>query len=190
MYLVRLLTRTGIAGVVLAAAVLFCFCTLMGLLVSAVIITEPDVWYFPGDPPWAELGILAARTSLIAILAGVAGLAGLGWSRRRHVRLACLAAAGTWVLVAALPALVIANRHFGEWSTFRATVLREVATARDAGAKSRSFEQGLVFRFSTRKLPVRIRSVTTGPRPRMWADFGEGGNAVLDLRTMWCVFSD
>ena len=94
------------------------------------------------------------------------------------------------MLVAALPTLVIANRQFGEWSTFRTIALREVTTARAAGAKSRSFEQALVFSLSKRSLPVRIRSVTTGPRPTVWAGFGEGGNAVLDLRTMWCVFSD
>jgi hypothetical protein len=190
MYSVRLLTRTGIAVVVVAAAALFCFCTFMGVVASSVIIDEPDIWYFPGDPPWAELGVLAALTALMAMLAGIAGLAWLGWTRLRLVRWACIAAATAWLLVAALPALVIGNRHVAEWSTFRTIALQEVARARTAGATSHSFEKDLVFRFSKRSLPVRIRSITAGTRPTVWADFGDGGNAVLDLRTMWCVFSD
>ncbi len=77
-----------------------------------------------------------------------------------------------------------AFRRVGE---FRAVAFEEVAKVGAAEETFREFPDGPTFRFSKRSRPVRIRAVTAGPWPSVLVDFGDGGNAAFDLRTMWCI---
>ena len=113
-----------------------------------------------------------------------------GSIRERVVRGVLTVGAATLLAAAALPSAVMMSRHFGEWAAFRELALAEVARAQATGKASVGLETGPTFRFSRRATPVRIRAVTTGAWPSVLVDFGAGGNASLELRTMWCTYSD
>ena len=103
----------------LGAALLFLAGTFYALLASVAILFEPDLWYFPGDPPMADLGVGFAIMALAEPVDmrcpgrrkwRLPGSNGRDHDSRRY---------STLVLSALLPGLVMANRHFGEWAQFR-----------------------------------------------------------------------
>jgi hypothetical protein len=164
---------------------------LAGMLgASASIWNDPDLWYFPGDPPYADLAVDLTGVAVLALLAAVVTLKAIGATQRTRVRRAVGVAAALVVLAGALPVAVIAGRHMGEWATLREVIMREVLDARGSALESRSFPEARTFTFSGRSTPVRIRAVSTGEWPKVLLDFGDGGNAEFDLRTMYCTYSD
>jgi hypothetical protein len=174
----------------LVAATLFCAGVGFALLATVAILLNPDSWYFPGDPPAADLGLEAAAVGVAGFVIAAVVAAVTGSIRERLVRGVLTVGAATLLAAAAFPSAVMVSRHFGEWAAFRQLALAEVAAAQAAGKASVGLEDGPTFRFSTRATPVRIRAVTTGEWPSVLVDFGAGGNASLDLRTMWCTYSD
>ena len=174
----------------LAAAILFCAGVAFALLATVQILLNADSWYFPGDPPLADLGLEAAAVAVAGFAIAAVVAAVTGSIRKRLIRGLLTFGAATLLAAATLPLAIMVSRHFGEWDAFRQLALAEVARAQAAGQASVSLENGPTFRFARRATPVRIRAVTTGEWPSVLVDFGAGGNAALDLRTMWCTFSD
>ena len=172
------------------ASLVFFLCATVAAIASAAILANPDSWYFPGDPPWAELGLQAAGAASLSLLAAAAALVTTGRQRHRLVRFVGAGCVVLLAIIAAMPAAVIAGRHFGQWAALRAIALEEVGGAEAAGDARSIHGEDRIFRFKGRALPVRILGVAAGSRPSVHIDFGDGTNATLDLRTMWCIHSD
>jgi hypothetical protein len=97
----------------------------------------------------------------------------------------------------------ISSRHFGEWRELRALLARhsDVVSreARDRGRPSTREEHEALRRriltpeptFVSRgfREPLTIRMMRRGP-PYVGVDFGGGRNAIFDLTTMICTYSD
>lgn len=165
---------------------------LIGLsgLLAVDLLRDGEAWYFPGDPACAEVGVEVGLVGLVGASAFFIVAWRLGWTGRLWLRVPAVTAIGLAAAALMAPLACIAQRHFGEWSRLRAFVWQQVEIARAEGLDVLPFQPPLEIRFAGRPEPARIRSVTTGRWPGVLIDFGNGGNASFDLRTMWCDYSD
>jgi hypothetical protein len=164
-----------------------------------------NVVYFPGDAPWADVLLLSAEVSSL--------LAALLWAAAYAVR-RLLRLRTAWENVLAAPILLglasvalatgaISSRHFGEWRELRALLGRYRDTvAREAPDRNRLLSHGEYEAIRDRLVstpatfvsrgfrePLKIRMMQ-GSSPYVGVDFGAGRNAVFDLTTMICIYSD
>lgn len=178
------------AAILLALAVVYLLAGGIGALVGFSLIGDWRAWYFPGDPAVAELAITMEGTALAAVIAAAALLFALGLRRDRRTRVVLMVCFTLPAVSASIPIASIVNRHIGEWSPFRAMAWGYVETARSRGATRQEFNNPPEFRFAHWAGPVKLRAVTSGRWPTILVDFGNGGNAEFDLRSMWCTYSD
>jgi hypothetical protein len=161
-----------------------------GAVFSFTLLTDWRAWYFPGDPDVAEIAIMSE-----AVAFGAAGIAALllvpfRFLPSSRVRVLFAASLALPVALAFFPLVCVAHRHFGEWSDFRTFAWGHVAQARARGVHTRQFKNPPEFRFARWSEPVKLRAVTSGRWPTVLLDFGNGGTAEFDLRTMWCTYTD
>ncbi len=156
-----------------------------------------SVFYFPGDPPALDIIFELSVILLVALIIASAltriirSSTWTQWLLRRGL-----------LLVAVVPLVgvlaggcVIANRHFGEWRQLSSQLRLSRDLAQAAADEGRSVlavelpPQLSEFRFSGLRDPVRIR-IMSAREPYVGVDFGGGANAMFDLVTMRCVYSD
>jgi hypothetical protein len=164
--------------------------------------------YFPGDAPVAEvLLIFSVVLALVCLLSGMGALVACKVFR---LRAAFRRISMAPLLLAALPMCLvlysggsILGRRFGEWRDLHALLTdysrRVSALTPDKSrllteAEYRAIDATLLTprpTFSSRgfEKPVQIRMMQTYP-PFVGVDFGKGRNAVFDLLTMSCTYSD
>ena len=170
----------------------------------AVLNSEP--WYFPGDGPVFELfGVLGGLAFAVGLIPLVLSLV-IGRQRRDWlVRLIRWLARGPAILGVALLAIAsvgVLNRHFGEWAKLKAALVEQSERVRARASdptqlspeEFQQLNQELMtpppsFTFRAMPEPVHIRIMQTVP-PFVGVDFGYGANAVFDLTTMVCTYSD
>jgi hypothetical protein len=162
--------------------------------------------YFPGDAPGAEmLGILGAGLFVPVSMLLVVFL--LLTRRRPRARLAAVALLALPMLLAVgamgFAAVDVGSRHFGQWAQLKELLGRysNLVAAEAKGPEGRLTPEQYrdiqarlltpapTFQFAGTQEPVRLRMMMTIP-PYVGVDFGHGANAVFDLRTMWCIYSD
>jgi len=171
------------------------------------LTTWPE--YFPGDPPAADLILEAAMPLWLFIALGMSGAFAIHRAHEssRAIRLgrrvvASLAALS--VLSLAPVVIRVGRRHFGEWAGLQ-RLLREneihalSLIGRKGGgqfsasefemARSWFEEHPVYFKFRAMRDPVKVRMMST-QAPFVGVDFGDGQNAVFDLRTMICTYAD
>jgi hypothetical protein len=178
------------ATVLLGLGIVYLLAGGFGAVSSLSLLGDSRGWYFPGDPALAEIAIMTEAVAFAAaIVAGVLLFsAGLLSSARARVSFA--AALGLLIAFVSVPLVCVAHRHFGEWSRFRAFAWSYVDEARAQGLDGRRFDNPPEFRFARWPAPVKLRAVSAQRWPTALVDFGNGGTAVFDLRTMWCTYSD
>jgi hypothetical protein len=159
-------------------------------LLSTHLVRDREDWYFPGDPAWAEVTVEVWLVSVLPCLAFLAVARLMGWTRHRSIRWAVGIAVVLAVATLTVPVTCIAQRRLGEWARLRTFVWQQVDEARAKGTSAREFKPPLEFQFAGQPEPLKIRAVSAGRWPSVLLDFGHGGNASLDLRTMWCDYSD
>ena len=164
--------------------------------------------YFPGDAPVAEVFLIfSVILALLCILLGTGALVACKMFRRRaafrRVSMAPLFLAALPVCSVLYSGGSILGRRFGEWRGFHAVLTeysRKVSTR--VPDKSRLLTEGEyraidatllmprpTFRSRGFEEPLKIRMMQTYP-PFVGVDFGKGRNAVFDLLTMSCTYSD
>jgi hypothetical protein len=199
--------RLGCAGVLLGIWLIGLVWRVLPFNARAIELAPLAGWsvvYFPGDPPWADvlLGLAEVLSLLTAVLWVVA------YAIRRLLPLH-----RAWENILAAPLLVglastvlatgaISSRHFGEWRELRAELARySDMVAKAAPDPSRLlthaeyetikglFTSEPTFVSRGFQEPLKIRMMQTYP-PYVGVDFGAGRNAVFDLTTMVCTYSD
>jgi MFS family permease len=178
------------AAILLALAGVYLLAGGFGAVVGFSLIGDWRAWYFPGDPPVAELAITMEGMALATVIAAAALLFALGLRRDRGLLVVFIVCFTLLAVSASMPIASIVNRHIGEWSQLRAMAWRYVEIARSQGATLQEFKKPPEFRFAHWAEPVKLRAVTSGRWPTILVDFGNGGNAEFDLRSMWCTYSD
>ncbi|NMO18129.1 hypothetical protein HPC49_14405 [Pyxidicoccus fallax] len=166
--------------------------------------------YFPGDAPLADLCVDLALAGWLFIAIGLVAARAMSRfiDRTSTLRVATRILTGLLVLscVTLAPALArVAGRQFGEWRQLRALLVEGEARARtyarsqDGVLTRDEFEQARAwfqahpdhfsFKFKELPQPVRVQVMTSRP-PYVGVHFGGGSNAVFDLTTMRCTYSD
>jgi hypothetical protein len=178
------------AAILLALAIVYLLAGGLGAIVGFSLIGDRVFWYFPGDPPVAELAITLEGMALATVIAAAVLLFGLGLASHRGARVVLMVCFTLLAVSASIPIASIVNRRIGEWSQFGAMAWRYVESARSQGATGQELKKPPEFRFANWAEPVKLRAVTSGRWPTILVDFGNGSNAEFDLRSMWCRYSD
>lgn len=167
-----------------------------------------DGWgvvYFPGDAPWAD--VLLLFSEIVILITALLWAVGFAVRRLLRLRRAWERALAAPLLAAFVSAVLaggaISSRHFGEWRELR-DLLRQHSdrVASEAPDRSRLLTHAEYNAIKGRILtpeptfvsrgfrqPLKIRMMQTYP-PYVGVDFGAGRNAVFDLATMICTYSD
>lgn len=172
----------------------------------SLLAAEPD--FFPGDPPIADLCVGIALMAWPFILIGLCAALAMARfiERDSMLRKAGKGVAALLALsfVSLAPALAqVGRRHFGEWRQLKAMLQQGEAQVlelvqRQGGvlsdeeyARARTWfqEHPTYVQFKDLPHPVQVRMMSPSP-PYVGADFGDGSNAVFDLSTMLCTYSD
>jgi len=179
-----------IGGILLAIAVFFgglCF------------LLYPTHWNFPGDPPLLDLSIYPIALAAI-INVPLWLMAKRWWTGRFPVKKFSRNWAILSLVLLAIPVAGILERHGPRWAAIRDGIRQygdEIAAATGSKDRVLSWEECREFeaRFPPRhvQLPgygmVTLR-IFNGFYPYVGVDFGGGSNALFDLRTMICTYSD
>jgi hypothetical protein len=179
-----------LAAVLLGLAILYLLAGGFGAVFTLSLLGDWQAWYFPGDPALAEIAIMSEVVAFVAAIVAGTLLFSVGLLSSARARISFAASLGLVVAVASVPLMCIAHRHVGEWSRFRDFAWSYVDEARAQGLDGRQFDKPPEFRFAHWSEPVKLRAVSSQRWPTALVDFGNGGNAVFDLRTMWCTYSD
>lgn len=171
----------------------------------ALIAARERSWFFPGDPPFPDLALFPAAVALA--LSTI-----LMWACKRlpedPERATFLPVAIRGLIVVSLSAFLfcaacILFRFSPAWKGVRDGIQRysDAVAASAGGAKGRALREVEFTSLKQRVLPeavevelrgfgiVRLR-MANGVYPYVIVDFGDGGNALFDPRTMWCIYAD
>lgn len=164
--------------------------------------------YFPGDPPAADLILEQALVVVGFVALGIVVSLVISVFSKERRGLRTVAGLGAAFLLLSIVGSVptgaeIAKRHLGEWAQLQ-DVLRQneqqvlkivgrgngkLSRAEIDQAKSWYSEHPVYFRFRELKEPVQVRPMSN-TAPYVGVDFGRGANAMFDLSTMICTYSD
>ncbi len=164
--------------------------------------------YFPGDPPAADLLV---EVSFLIVPYTVAAALVAAFAAKRDRKSVALRAVGMVAILTVAGAVIgsspsggqLLKRHLGEWVELKQLLrdnerrVREI-TGTSGGALSEAevekvrawFKENPVpFKFQGLSEPVQVKLLTNAA-PYVGVDFGKGQNAVFDLTTMRCTYSD
>jgi hypothetical protein len=174
------------------------------LWIAGGILSQQNIWYFPGDPPFFDVSIIPSTVALA--ISGGTVLLTRGSNDRPHFYGLCrLAAATTLALSVAVMSLCLSGigfRFTPPWRDVRVGIREygdRIATA--AGNKNRvlstmEFES---LRQEYMPVPVDISMpgygivqlrMAHGVYPYIGVDFNGASHALFDARTMFCTYSD
>jgi hypothetical protein len=186
---IRHIGRGVFAAVLLGLGFLYLLAAGFGAVFSLSLLQDWRAWYFPGDPALAEIAAISEVVAFAtAIVAGVL-LFSVGLLSSVSARVSFAASLGLLVVVSSVPLSCVAPT-LRRMSRFRAFAWSYVDEARAQGLDVRQFDKPPEFRFARWSEPVKLRAVSSRRWPTALVDFGNGGTAVFDLRTMWCKYSD
>ncbi|MDH4183689.1 MAG: hypothetical protein OEV92_05675 [Nitrospinota bacterium] len=187
------------------------FLTIFCYIFAIPILTDAGniYWYFPGDPPYADLCLICGILAVAAFLAALYlfGVAGKYKGERTSGKVGYTPALVIAVVMLA-PTLLslsfIASRHTGGMRHLKSELNKysRIIAADSSIDPSGRLKNGQWKELESRYLsaapqihleglehPVRIRMMSSDP-PYVGADFGQGRNAQFNLATMLCVYSD